>query len=99
MRTRKLGAHDVGEIGIGCMYMSIEGRPAEADAVRAIQAALDAGVTLLDTADVYCLDDDDIGHNERLIARALQGRRERVIVATKGGPRRPAAPWTPSPRP
>ena len=61
-----------------------------------IHAALDAGVTLLDTADVYCHDDKDIGHNERLVARALdgwRGERSRVIVATKGGMRRPAGAW------
>ncbi len=52
----------------------------EADAIRAIHRALDAGMTLLDTSDMYGL-----GENERLVGRALRGRRERAVVATKGG--------------
>jgi aryl-alcohol dehydrogenase-like predicted oxidoreductase/predicted kinase len=61
-----------------------------------IRAALDAGATLLDTADAYCLDERDVGHNERLIARALSGwagDRARITVATKGGMRRPKGAW------
>jgi len=67
-----------------------------------IHAALDGGVTLIDTADVYCVDDDDLGHNERLIASALRswrGDRARVLVATKGGLRRPGGAWTSDARP
>jgi aryl-alcohol dehydrogenase-like predicted oxidoreductase len=74
--------------------MSITGRPPEAQSIEAIHAALDAGVTLIDTADVYCLDQNDIGHNERLIAKALVGRREKVTIATKGGLERPNGAWT-----
>jgi aryl-alcohol dehydrogenase-like predicted oxidoreductase len=76
-------------VGYGGMHLSIEGRPPEAQGIRVILAALDAGMTLIDTADVYCFDDSDLGHNERLIAAALaswRGRREHVVVATKGGP-------------
>jgi aryl-alcohol dehydrogenase-like predicted oxidoreductase len=96
MKQRQLGPDgpQVSAIGLGGMYMSITGRPDEAQAIRAIHAALDAGVTFLDTADVYCLDDTEIGHNERLMARALQGRTETVVVATKGGLRRPKGSWT-----
>jgi aryl-alcohol dehydrogenase-like predicted oxidoreductase/histidinol phosphatase-like enzyme/predicted kinase len=68
----------------------------EEHGVAVIRAALDAGATLLDTADVYCLDDRDVGHNERLIARALDGwagDRTRSTVATKGGMRRPKGAW------
>ena len=57
-------------------------------AVSVIHAALDAGATLLDTADVYCRDEHDIGHNERLVAHALaswSGHVSEVTVATKGG--------------
>jgi aryl-alcohol dehydrogenase-like predicted oxidoreductase/histidinol phosphatase-like enzyme len=64
--------------------------------IAVIQAALDAGATLLDTADAYCLDDRELGHNERLIARALAewaGDRSRITVATKGGMRRPKGAW------
>lgn len=92
--TRKLGPFDVFPVGLGGMYMSITGRPEEAQAIATIHAALDAGVTLIDTADVYCLDDRDIGHNERLIGKALKGRTEKVIVATKGGLERPKGAWT-----
>jgi aryl-alcohol dehydrogenase-like predicted oxidoreductase len=82
------------------MYLSIQGRPSEDDAVRTLHAALDAGVTLLDTADVYCLDHRDIGHNERLIARALRERKgASVVVATKGGLERPNGAWTRNGRP
>jgi aryl-alcohol dehydrogenase-like predicted oxidoreductase/histidinol phosphatase-like enzyme/predicted kinase len=69
--------------------------------IQVIRAALDAGATLLDTADAYCLDNDDIGHNERLIARALDGwkdARARITVATKGGMRRPTGAWIPDGR-
>ena len=70
--------------------------------MRVIHAALDAGVRLLDTADVYCLSDEDLGHNERLMARALRewgGPRDEVIVATKGGMTRPQGSWDRNGRP
>lgn len=70
------------------MGLSIAGRPTEADAVRVLHAAMDAGMTLIDTADIYCLDGGDTGHNEKLIARALKERgreRDGIVVATKGG--------------
>ncbi len=69
--------------------------------VTVLHAAFDAGVTLLDTADAYCLDDADTGHNERLIARALAGwtgDRDRIVVATKGGLTRPDGRWEPDGR-
>jgi aryl-alcohol dehydrogenase-like predicted oxidoreductase len=78
------------------MHLSLQHRPPREQALRVIHAALDAGVTLIDTADVYCLDDADIGHNERLIAEALRswlGPRDHVIVATKGGMTRPDGRW------
>ena len=102
MKTRPLGPSDlkVGAVGLGCMYLSIRERPSEDDAVRTLQAAIDAGVTLLDTADVYCMDHKDIGHNEKLVARALKGRpKAGVVVATKGGLERPKGAWTPNARP
>jgi aryl-alcohol dehydrogenase-like predicted oxidoreductase len=64
--------------------------------VAVLHAAFDAGVTLLDTADAYCLDATEAGHNERLIARALAswpGERSRIRVATKGGLTRPEGRW------
>lgn len=91
----------VAPIGLGGMPMSIGGRPSEADALRTIHAALDAGMDLIDTADVYCLDDDDIGHNERLIAKALAAWSDTagIVVATKGGLERPGGDWTTNGRP
>lgn len=79
-------------IGFGGMPLSIKGRPDEEQGVGVLQAAIDAGMTLIDTADVYCMDDGDIGHNERLIARAIRGR-DGVRVATKAGLRRPRGAW------
>lgn len=74
------------------MPMSIEGRPDEARSISTIHAALEAGVTLFDTADAYHLHADDVGHNESLFAKAIAswgGDRPKVIVATKGGHLRP----------
>jgi aryl-alcohol dehydrogenase-like predicted oxidoreductase len=102
MKTRTLGSSGltVGAVGLGGMYLSIQGRPTEDEAVRTIHAALDAGVTLIDTADVYCLDHRDIGHNERLIARALREKKGgRAVVATKGGLERPNGAWARNARP
>jgi aryl-alcohol dehydrogenase-like predicted oxidoreductase len=104
MRTIPLGpgAAGVSVIGFGGMPLSIAGRPEEPPAIRTLHAALDAGVSLIDTANVYCLDDDDIGHNERLIAKALgswRGDRAGVIVATKGGLTRPRGSWERDGRP
>lgn len=104
MRLRALGpgAPAVSAVGYGGMHLSIEGRPPDDQGVRVIRAALGAGVTLIDTADVYCLDQHDIGHNERLIARALAGWNgdpAAVTVATKGGVVRPQGRWESDARP
>ena len=83
-------------IAIGCMRLSTERDRDEARAIQVLHAAFDGGVTLLDTADAYCLDDTDAGHNERLIAQALaswSGDRSRIVVATKGGLTRPNGEW------
>jgi aryl-alcohol dehydrogenase-like predicted oxidoreductase len=96
MPTRRLGRLQVGAIGLGEMPMSLAGRPDEARSVRTIHAALDAGVTLVDTADAYCLDGSEVGHGERLVSRALDawpGDRDRVLVATKGGHTREGREW------
>jgi aryl-alcohol dehydrogenase-like predicted oxidoreductase len=96
MPTRRIGRTGVGAIGLGEMPMSLAGRPDEARSIRTIHAALDAGVTLIDTADAYCLDGSEMGHGERLVAKALSawpGDRDRVLVATKGGHHRPGREW------
>lgn len=70
-------------------------------AIAVVHAALDAGVRFLDTADAYCLDDAEVGHNERLLRRALDtwpGDRSRVVVATKGGLTRPGGRFIPDGR-
>ncbi|MFD7339572.1 aldo/keto reductase [Streptomyces violascens] len=88
MRTRTLGPYEVGAVGYGAMPLSIEGRPDEARAVATVHAALDAGVTLIDTADSYYAPGGEPGHNELLVARALAsygGATDHVLVATKGG--------------
>ena len=83
------------------MRLSTEPDRDEPRALAVLHAALDAGVTLLDTADVYCWHDSEIGHNERLIARALRdwnGDRSLITVATKGGLTRPDGRWAPDGR-
>jgi aryl-alcohol dehydrogenase-like predicted oxidoreductase len=96
--TRRIGDVEVSAIGLGGMPMSIEGRPDEARSIATIHAALDAGITLIDTADAYHLTATDVGHNESLIAQALAsygGDTSHVLVATKGGHLRPGdGSWT-----
>lgn len=101
MMTRTLGDLSVSAIGLGGMPLSRPGRdgslPDRERAIATVRAALDLGVTLVDTADCYGPDDhpDDegLGHNEELVAVALRGRSEEVLVATKGGIRRRGAEW------
>lgn len=98
MKTRAIGDVTVSEIGLGAMPMSIEGRPDRERAIATIHASLEAGVTLIDTADAYHRDAGEVGHNEELIAEALRtaGRdTDSVLVATKGGHLRPGdGSWT-----
>jgi aryl-alcohol dehydrogenase-like predicted oxidoreductase len=77
----KLGALDVGRIGLGAMTMAgVYGAPDEAESIRTIHRALDLGVTLVDTAEVY-----GPFTNEELVGRALKERRDEVVLATKFG--------------
>ena len=104
MKLRGLGAGApaVPAVGYGGMHLSLQERPPEHTSREVIRAALDAGVRLIDTADVYCLDDSDLGHNERLVADALRGwsgPRDEVLVATKGGLTRPGGRWERDGRP
>jgi aryl-alcohol dehydrogenase-like predicted oxidoreductase len=83
MRSRNLGSAglEVSEIGLGCMGMSeFYGRSDEGEAIATIHRALDLGVTFLDTADAY-----GPFTNERLVGRAIAGRRDQVVLATKFG--------------
>jgi aryl-alcohol dehydrogenase-like predicted oxidoreductase len=78
---RKLGALDVSALGFGCMSLSgVYGKAEDAASVRLIHAALERGVSLLDSADIY-----GWGHNEELIGKALRDRRAGVVLATKFG--------------
>ena len=81
-------------IGLGGMPLSIQNRPDERTALAVIEAFVAGGGDHIDTASSYCLDDNDFGHNERLIAKALRnvGRTD-VVVATKGGLTRPNGRW------
>lgn len=93
MKTRRLGTHgpEVSAIGLGCMGMSDFYGPADrAESIATIHAALDAGITLLDTGDFY-----GMGHNELLIREALEGRdRDRALISVKfGALRDPAGGW------
>jgi aryl-alcohol dehydrogenase-like predicted oxidoreductase len=82
-------------IGLGAMPLSLSTRPDEATAIEVIRAFIDGGGNFIDTANVYCTDDNDIGHNEKLIYKALVklDKLEDVIVATKGGLTRPKGRW------
>lgn len=95
MQQRRLGNRTVGAIGLGAMPMSVREHNDEALAIRTIHAALDAGVTLIDTADAYSWDEASFGHNEELIAKALReyGAAADVVVATKGGHTRRGRDW------
>lgn len=101
--NRSIGNSDLAvyPIGLGAMPLSITGRPNQVDARNVIDAFVDAGGNFIDTANVYCLDNTDIGHNERLIREVLaQGEKhEAVIVATKGGLTRPGGRWEVDGRP
>jgi aryl-alcohol dehydrogenase-like predicted oxidoreductase len=86
----------VGAIGLGAMPLSTkEPRPSPAGAEAVVHAALDAGVTLIDTADAYSHDEAEFGHNEELVALALRsyGDTSAVLVATKGGHTRQDREW------
>jgi aryl-alcohol dehydrogenase-like predicted oxidoreductase len=83
MKTRALGSQglEVSAIGLGCMGMSdFYGARDDAESMKTINAALDAGITFLDTADMY-----GVGRNEELVGKVVRERSEWVVVATKFG--------------
>ncbi|MCM2279931.1 MAG: aldo/keto reductase [Oligoflexia bacterium] len=101
---RKIGQTNVEvfPIGLGAMALSLEDRPPEAQAIRTLHAAFDAGIGFIDTADSYCIDNSDLGHNERLIRKALArwpGSPQEIRIATKGGVLRPRGDWITDARP
>jgi aryl-alcohol dehydrogenase-like predicted oxidoreductase len=83
MNTRQLGAAGpvVSEIGLGCMGMSgMYGRSDDTESIATIHEAVEQGITLLDTGDFY-----GMGHNEMLVGRAIEGRRDKVLLSVKFG--------------
>jgi aryl-alcohol dehydrogenase-like predicted oxidoreductase len=92
-----VGRQTVGAIGLGAMPLSTKrDRPSPDEAAAVVHAALDAGETLIDTADAYALDESEMGHNEELVAHALRsygGDTSAVLVATKGGHTRRGEAW------
>jgi aryl-alcohol dehydrogenase-like predicted oxidoreductase len=91
MKQRTLAGRQVSAIGLGAMPLSMNNdkvTPSHEDAVATVQAALDAGVTFIDTADCYAPAWNEMGHNERIVAEALRtwsGDSSGILVATKGG--------------
>lgn len=91
MKQRTLAGRQVSAIGLGAMPLSMNNdkqTPSLEDAVATVHAALDAGVTFIDTADIYAPAWNEMGHNERIVAEALRtwdGDASTVFVATKGG--------------
>ena len=90
MKHRKLGTLEVSSIGLGCMGMSeFYGAHDDAQSIATLQRALDLGVNFLDTADMY-----GPFTNEQLVGRAIRGRRDEVVLATKfGNERNPDSSW------
>ena len=83
LARRSLGSSgiEVSAIGLGCMSLSgVYGESNDAEGVALIREALDRGITLLDTSDMY-----GFGHNEELVGKAIEGRRDEVVLATKFG--------------
>ncbi len=95
MHQRRIGDVEVGAIGLGAMPLSVAGHPDTARSRATVHAALDAGVTLIDTADAYT-PDGRLGHNEEVVADALRTYgtdTSSVLVATKGGHTRSGKDW------
>ena len=101
MKTRQLGDIQVSAIGMGAMPLTTDKRPDEAQAIATVHAALDAGVTLFDTADAYTPSERGPGANEEVLARAFKayGGSVDVVVATKGGHTRDGGDWGVNGRP
>lgn len=96
MELRRVGDRKVSAIGLGAMPMSVREHNDEERAIATILAALDAGVTLIDTADAYSPDEATFGHNEDVVAKALKrygAGPDDVLVATKGGHTRNGKAW------
>lgn len=91
MKKRMLAGREVSAIGLGAMPLSMNNdkeTPSHDDAIATVHAALDAGITFIDTADIYAPAWDQMGHNERVVGEAVRtwsGDTGDVLIATKGG--------------
>ena len=97
MKQRKLGSFQVAPVGLGCMPLSMANDRNKwllddrAAAIAVIHAALDAGINLLDTADIYAPAWNQMGHNEVIVGEAFRSwngsaeQKAQVVIATKGG--------------
>lgn len=91
MKNRMLAGREVSAIGLGAMPLSMNNdkeTPSHDDAIATVHAALDAGITFIDTADIYAPAWDQMGHNERVVGEAVRtwsGHTGDVLIATKGG--------------
>ncbi len=98
VRNRTLGNTSINffPVGLGAMPLSLEGHPNEAQALEVLNTFVNGGGNFIDTANVYCVDDSDVGHNEQLIAKALKQYKNAndIFVGSKGGLRRPKGKWT-----
>ena len=93
-RTLGITNIEIFPIGLGAMPLGIRGSLPTQDAINVIHAAIEAGINFIDTANVYCTDNQDIGLNERTIAQALETvDQDDIVVATKGGLIRPQGRW------
>jgi aryl-alcohol dehydrogenase-like predicted oxidoreductase len=102
MQQQRLGDLTVSAIGLGGMPMSVRPTNDEEQGIATIRTAVENGVTLIDTADAYCRDESEFGHNEVLIAKGLAQvgvGQDEVLVATKGGHTRTGSAWTLDGRP
>ena len=98
MQTRRIGPFEIYPLGLGAMPLSSSDKaPGEKQAIATVHAALDAGITFIDTADIYAPSWDTMGHNEEIVARALASygaSTDHVVVGTKAGiTRGPGETW------
>lgn len=97
--TRWLADLRLPPVGLGAMRLSTVDSLSDRDAEALVETALERGIRLFDSADAYCLGEDDIGANERLLSRVLRRAGADAIVATKVGLTRPGGRWVPDAHP
>lgn len=95
MKHRRLGREgpEVSCVGMGAMGLSIAGRPTEDAAIETLHAAYEVGINLIDTANAYCLDQEELHHNEKIVRKSIEEWGDPIFVATKCGCTRPDGAW------